>query len=165
MLNTTLFSVTTLYFFIISLINVILSSTKSICTVRYGRSVNVLTNVIAYSFYTIVVKQTATLPLEITVLATAAANALGVWTSYAILDRIQKDRLWKIEVVLPNTYTDVVHDKLKHISHTYVDAGPKTNFNFYCETKQETAEVLKLCRNYDGSFFAAENIYKGFNRK
>ena len=76
MLNT-LLSTTTLYFFLISLVNVMLSSTKSICTVRYGRGINVLTNVIAYSFYVIVVKQTADLPLTITVISTAAANALG----------------------------------------------------------------------------------------
>lgn len=97
----TILSTTTVYFFLISLINVILSSTKSICTVRYGRGINVLANVVAYSFYTVVVKQTAELPLEITILATAIANALGVWLSYAILDKLQKDRLWKIEVTLP----------------------------------------------------------------
>ena len=73
----TVLSISTLYFFLISLVNVILSSTKSICTVRYGRGVNVLTNVVAYSFYTIVVKQTASLPLEITIISTAIANALG----------------------------------------------------------------------------------------
>ena len=91
-----LFSTTTLYFFIISLINVILSSTKSICTVRYGRGINVLMNVIAYSFYVIVVKQTANLPLTITIISTATANALGVWLSYVLLDLLQKDKLWKV---------------------------------------------------------------------
>ena len=90
-----------IYFFVISLINVILSSSKSICTVRYGRGVNVVANVISYSFYVIVVKQTANLPLEITVLSTACANALGVWLSYAILDYLQKDRLWKVEIIVP----------------------------------------------------------------
>jgi hypothetical protein len=120
----TLLSTTTLYFFLISLVNVILSSTKSICTVRYGRGINILTNVVAYSFYTIVVKQTASLPLEVTVLSTAIANALGVWVSYVILDMIQKDKLWKIEVVVPKQCTDVLHTKCNHISHDYIDVGP-----------------------------------------
>jgi hypothetical protein len=163
MLNT-LLSTTTLYFFLISLINVILSSTKSICTVRYGRSVNVLTNVVAYSFYTIVVKQTANLPLEITVLSTAVANALGVWLSYVILDLIQKDKLWKIEVVVPNHFTDVLHETISHISHNYIEVGPKTLFNFYCSTKAETKEVIAQCKKYNGRFFAVENKYKGFER-
>lgn len=163
MLNT-LLSTTTLYFFLISLINVILSSTKSICTVRYGRGINVLANVIAYSFYTIVVKQTASLPLEITVLATAIANALGVWLSYAILDLIQKDRLWKIEVVVPAHCTNVLHVTLNYVPHTYIEAGPKTVFNFYCNTKKETKEVVEQCKKYHGKFFAVENKYKGFER-
>jgi hypothetical protein len=156
MLNT-LLSMTTLYFFLISLINVILSSTKSICTVRYGRGINVLTNVVAYSFYTVVVKQTANLPLEITVLATAIANALGVWLSYAILDLIQRDRLWKVEVVVPKIYTENIHKELEEIPHNFVEIGPRALFNFYCSTKAETSKVVKHCRKYKGKFFAVEN--------
>ena len=163
MLNT-LLSTTTLYFFLISLINVILSSTKSICTVRYGRGINVLTNVIAYSFYTVIVKQTANLPLEITVLSTAVANALGVWLSYAILDYIQKDRLWKIEVVVPKHCTEVIHVTLAYLPHDYIEVGPKTLFNFYCSSKKETKEVIEQCKKYHGRFFAVENRYKGFER-
>lgn len=163
MLNT-LISLTTLYFFLISLVNVILSSIKSICTVRYGRGINVLTNVISYSFYTVVVKQTASLPLEITVVATAIANALGVWLSYVILDRLQKERLWKIEVVVPKRYTEVIHTTLNYISHDYIDVGPKTLFNFYCNSKAETKEVISQSKKYKGRFFAVENKYRGFKQ-
>jgi hypothetical protein len=159
-----LLSTTTLYFFLISLVNVILSSTKSICTVRYGRGINVLTNVVAYSFYTVVVKQTADLPLEITVISTAIANALGVWLSYFILDLVQKDRLWKIEVVVPKHYTAVIHGTLAYIPHDYIDVGPKTLFNFYCSSKKETKEVIDQCKKYHCRFFAVENKYRGFER-
>lgn len=153
----TLFSITTLYFFIISLINVMLSSTKSICTVRYGRGINVIANVISYSFYVIVVKQTANLPLEVTVISTACANALGVWLSYVILDRLQKDRLWKVEVIVPKVHTERLHYELKNITHNYIEMGPKTLFNFYCETKEATKTVIKHCQDCDGKFFAFEN--------
>lgn len=153
----TILSMSTLYFFIISLINVILSSTKSICTVRYGRGINVITNVVAYSFYTVVVKQTAALPLTVTVLATAIANALGVWLSYVALDRIQKDRLWKLEVVIPNRFVADLHEELKHLPHNYIDIGPRTLFNFYCDTREDTAEVLRHCKKYYGKAFAVEN--------
>lgn len=163
MLNT-LLSLTTLYFFIISLVNVILSSTKSICTVRYGRSINVLANVVAYSFYTVVVKQTASLPLEITVIATAAANALGVWLSYVILDKIQKDRLWKIEAVLPKEFAEqaeALHEELNTIPHNYIDIGPRVLFNFYCSTREESSTVIKYCKKYKCKFFAVEDKFRG----
>ena len=159
----TLLSMTFVYFFIISLVNVILSSTKSICTVRYGRGINVLANVVAYSFYNVVVKQTADLPLEITIVATAAANALGVWLSYVILDKIQKDRLWKIEVVVPKEYTEALHAELANIPHNYIDIGPRALFNFYCSTKQETSTVTKQCKKYKGKFFAIEDKFRGNN--
>lgn len=153
----TVFSIATLYFFLISLINVILSSTKSICTVRYGRGINVIANVISYSFYVVVVKQTASLPLEITVLATACANALGVWFSYVILDKLQKDRIWKVEVIVPKSFTEELHNELRHITHNYIEMGPKTLFNFYCETKEATTTVVKRCQKCNGHFFAFEN--------
>lgn len=152
-----LISMSALYFFLISLVNVILSSIKSICTVRYGRGVNIFTNVLAYSFYVIVVKQTADLPLTITVVSTAIANAVGVWLSYAILDRLQKDRLWKVEVVVPKCFTEQLNRELSEIPHNYIELGPKTLFNFYCETKTATSNVIKHCKNYNGKFFAAEN--------
>ena len=150
-------SVATLYFFIISLINVILSSAKSICTVRYGRGINIIMNVVAYSFYAVVVKQMTSLPLGTTVIATAAANALGVWVSYVILDKLQKDRLWKVEVVVPKCYTEHLHRELETIPHNYIELGPKTLFNFYCETKTDTNIVIKYCKNFKGKFFAVEN--------
>lgn len=153
----TLITTSALYFFIISLVNVILSSTKSICTVRYGRGINVITNVVAYSFYTVVVKQTASLPLEVTVVATAIANALGVWLSYFMLDLVQKDKLWKVEVVVSKNFTEQLHNELKNIPHNYVELGPRTLFNFYCETKEDTSTVVKHCKAYHGKFFAAEN--------
>ena len=154
---TDIFTLATLYFFIISLFNVVLSSAKSICTVRYGRGINIVMNVIAYSFYTIVVKQTASLPLTITVIATAVANAVGVWTSYTILDRLQKDRLWKVEVVVPAHTAAALHSELQNIPHNYIELGPKTLFNFYCETKAATSEVIKRSKKCDAKFFAAEN--------
>lgn len=124
---------------------------------RYGRSINVLTNVIAYSFYVIVVKQTADLPLTITVISTAAANALGVWLSYVILDRVQRDKLWKVEVVVQKCFTEALHYELKNIPHNYVELGPRTLFNFYCETKDDTSKVIKHCKEYNGRFFAVED--------
>jgi hypothetical protein len=156
MLNT-LLSTTTIYFFLISLVNVVLSSAKSICTVRYGRGINIIANVVAYSFYNVVVKQTANLPLEITIITTAFANALGVWLSYAILDRLQKDRLWKVEVVVSKCYTEQLHYDLSEIPHNYIELGPRTLFNFYCETKADTSRVIIHCKDFRGKFFAAEN--------
>ena len=85
------------------------------------------------------------------------ANALGVWLSYVVLDRLQKDRLWKFEVVVKNCYSTDLHEALAHIPHNYIEIGPRTLFNFYCETKEDSAEVLKYSRHYQGKVFVIEN--------
>jgi hypothetical protein len=99
--------------------------------------------------------------LEITIVSTAAANALGVWLSYVILDKLQKDKLWKIEVVVPKNHTEIIHSELADIPHNYVDIGPRTLFNFYCSTRDETSKVTKHCKKYEGKFFAVEDKLRG----
>ena len=74
-----------------------------------------------------------------------------------MLDLIQKDKLWKVEVVVAKAYTEQLHNELKAIPHNYVELGPRTLFNFYCETKADTSVVVKHCKAYHGKFFAAEN--------
>ena len=88
-----------IFFCIITLINVILSTTKSVLTVRSTKGVATLINAIAYGFYAMVVKQMATVSTEMVVIATVGANLIGVYFSLWLLDKFKKDVLWKISVV------------------------------------------------------------------
>jgi hypothetical protein len=92
----------TLLFFGCSLVNVILSTTKTILTVRGGKKTAALINAITYGFYAIVVKQLASLDLQITVVVTIVTNLLGVYLSLWIIEKAKKDSLWKISVTTSN---------------------------------------------------------------
>lgn len=85
-------------FTLCSLVNVILSTMKTILTVRSTKIVASIINAITYGFYAIVVKQLASLDLTITVIVTIATNLIGVYLSMWIMDKMKKDCLWKISV-------------------------------------------------------------------
>ena len=85
-------------FTVCSLVNVILSTMKTILTVRSTKVVASIINAVTYGFYAIVVKQLANLDLTVTVIVTIATNLIGVYLSMWIMDKIKKDCLWKISV-------------------------------------------------------------------
>ena len=85
-------------FTVCSLVNVILSTMKTILTVRSTKVVASIINAITYGFYAIVVKQLASLDLTVTVIVTIATNLIGVYLSMWLMDKMKKDCLWKISV-------------------------------------------------------------------
>ena len=85
-------------FTVCSLVNVILSTMKTILTVRSTKVVASIINAVTYGFYAIVVKQLASLDLTITVIVTIATNLIGVYLSMWLMDKMKKDCLWKISV-------------------------------------------------------------------
>ena len=85
-------------FTVCSLVNVILSTMKTILTVRSTKIVASIINAVTYGFYAIVVKQLASLDLTVTVIVTIATNLIGVYLSMWLMDKMKKDCLWKISV-------------------------------------------------------------------
>ena len=85
-------------FTVCSLVNVILSTMKTILTVRSTKIVASIINAVTYGFYAIVVKQLASLDLIVTVIVTIATNLIGVYLSMWLMDKMKKDCLWKISV-------------------------------------------------------------------
>lgn len=103
---------TIIIFFIITLINVILSTIKSILTVKASRGIASLINAVSYGFYAMVVKQMATVSLEIVVISTIICNLIGVNFSMWLLDKFKKDMLWKITVIPQNKFFENIRKEL-----------------------------------------------------
>ena len=115
-------STTIIIFFIITLVNVILSTVKSILTVKASRKVAALINAIAYGFYAMVVKQMATVSTSTVVIITVLCNLFGVYFSMWLLEKFKKDVLWKIAVIPKIDAADALKAKL-------IENG--LGFNFY----------------------------------
>ena len=118
-----------------------------------------IANSLYYAFYTIVVIFTVSeINIWIKMGVTFIANLIGTYLSMLILDRLRKDKLWKIEVTVPTASTDEIHAQLKSIPHSYIVLTNKhTVFTFYCATSKDSSRVKQLVNKYDAKYFVSEN--------
>ena len=91
-----------LLFAILTIINVILQSAHSVCLVKCNKYIASVVNAIAFMVYTIVVVYTASdeISLLAKVIITGVANLIGTYLSLTILQKLRKDKLWRIEATM-----------------------------------------------------------------
>lgn len=141
-------------------VNVILSTIKSILTVKGGKFSASLINAITYGFYSYVIVLTSAdgMPIWLKMAITAVCNFVGVYFVKWIEEKARKDRLWKVELTVPTKYTNTIDFDLHDVPHSYIELSDKhTLFNFYCATQKESAKVKAIANQYEAKYFVAES--------
>lgn len=142
-------------FFLMQFINVILSTMKTVLTVKANVHIASLINTLTYTFYSGVVKLLTDQPMIVVLATTFITNAIGVYLAFYILKKAKKDVLWKIEVTVPTEDSAEVH--ACEVPHNYIPVGKYTVFNFYCETQKESAIVKKIVNKHNAKYFVTES--------
>jgi uncharacterized protein YebE (UPF0316 family) len=151
-----------LIFTIATVINITLSTIRSLCTIKGGKWISATTNAICYGFYPLVVMLTAkdTVHILVNMLITAVANFVCVWLIKFCEEKARKDKLWKIEVTVPNEVEGDLHYDLSvnSIPHNYIsNVGKYSIFNIYCETQTESQKAKDLLNHYEAKYFVSES--------
>lgn len=149
-------------FIIASLINVILSTLKSVITVKGGRFIACIINAISYGFNTVVIKSITDVDLWLAVVITIASNLVGVYVALTIIRRFEKERLWKITVTVPS---ENLHE-LKHDLHdcdiafiTYETSYEKYKVvDIFSNNKNESRTVKTLLAKYKVKYTISANV-------
>lgn len=145
-------------FFILTILNVILSTVKSIITVKGSPIVAAMVNAFYYGFYNIVLIYTvADFPMWQKVVITFTCNLIGVFIVKWFEAKSRKDKLWRVEATVPRKYLEAVHFDLKGIPHSYIDIEKYAIFNIYCATQTESTAVKKIINQYDAKYFVVES--------
>lgn len=151
---------TILLFALCTAVNVILSTIKSILTVKGGKFSASFINAITYGFYSYVIVLTSAdgMPIWLKMAITAVCNFIGVYLVKWIEEKARKDRLWKVELTVPTKYTNTIDFDLHDVPHSYIELSDKhTLFNFYCATQKESAKVKAIANQYEAKYFVAES--------
>lgn len=144
-------------FFIITLCNVMLSTVKSILTIKGTPKVSAFINTIYYSFYTIVLQQIVAFPIEIAFVVTAVGNAIGVYTSKIILEHFRKEDLWKISVTAQNE--EIAKNIIEQLNENNLSfrvfdiekkSGRTKGIDIFSETQKESEVVSNILKKYQG---------------
>ena len=144
-------------FVICSLVNVILSTLKTLIMVNAGRNSAIIINAVCYGFYTLVVKQLTSVDYVTAVLVTIGANIVGVWISYKIMDLFKKDKLWRITVTLKNDKEfNACQDKLSRYDIGFVKIEGTNSLDIYSYNQKESAIIKNILSNYDYKYFIQE---------
>lgn len=145
-------------FIVLSIINVVFSTIRSIVTIKGGKVLASLFSGGYFSFYNIMMYYTvADFSMWQKCLITFICNVIGVYLVKWGEEKATKDKLWKIEVTVRNAVVEELHSRMAEISHHYVPVGKNTKFEFYCETQAESKMVKEIVKEYGAKYFVAES--------
>lgn len=148
-------------FIVMNVLNVIIQTVKSICTIKCGKAVAAIVNAVAYGLYTyIVVLTMCDLPLLAKCLIVAGCNFVGVYVVKLIEEKARKDKLWKIEATVFDPYTKSLHCDLtaEEIPCNYIPKiGKWSVFNIYCDSQEKSKKVKILLEKYNAKYFVSES--------
>ena len=147
-------------FIVMSIVNVIIQTVKSIATIKCGKLAAAVINAVAYGLYTYVIVLTANDSIDLLAkcFIVAGCNFVGVYVVKFFEEKARKDKLWKVEATIPAKYQSAVHFYLKDIPHNYIEGvGNYTLFNFYCATQAESAKVRDIINQYEAKYFVSES--------
>lgn len=147
-------------FIICTAINVILSTIKSIATIKGGKFMAALMNALTYGFYSWVIILTTIDNLSTVdkMLITAVCNFIGVYLVKFIEEKTRKEQLWKIEATVPfeEMHSLTNESKEQKLIFNYTPIGKYTIFNFYSYSRRESEEVAELLQRHDAKYFVSE---------
>ncbi len=148
-------------FIILNVLNVIIQTVKSICTIKCGKISAALINALAYGLYTVVlVYMSCDLSIWKKALIVALCNLIGVYVVKFMEEKMHKDKLWKIELTVKDyNAKDFEADLGKFgIPYTRVNANgvDYVIFNTFCATQKDSAFVKSLADRYKAKYFVSE---------
>lgn len=147
-------------FVILSILNVVFSTIKSIVTIKSSPLCASLVSALYYSYYNIVLIYTvADFPLWQKVLVTFACNLVGVYAVKWAEVKTRKDRLWEIRGTIKSLEdADECVELLKaaDIPFNYIDVTKYVIFNCYSATQEDSVKIKTIFEKCNAKYFATE---------
>lgn len=154
---------TIILFLVLQLVNVILSTLKSLLTIKGNKWHAVIANGIYFGYYTFIIKAIGdtesfevfgiTLDGTITMaIITVLTNFIGVYFSLTLLEKLRKDKLWLLKVTIKSEEAEgfikeLVSSEMSFIvlSSNWVKIKP---IDIYLYDKEDTKKCKEIIKNY-----------------
>ena len=149
-------------FIILSIINVVFSTVRSIVTIKGGKWSAALMSGGYFAFYNIMMMWTvADFPMWQKCVITFVCNVVGVLLVKWGEEKARKDKLWKIEATFkhdPNLITELKRwADANDINYKYNDIVRYYEIDFYSHTQAESAIIRNFIKKHNGKYFASES--------
>ena len=142
-------------FFVCQLINVVLSTIKSVVTIKGTKLVASIFSAVNYGFNTVIIKSIADVDLIVAVVVSVICNLIGVYIGLLITERMRKEQLWKITVTVPTQNLSQFKTELY-----------ENNIDFIAyETSWEDFKVVDVFSKHKSTSKTIKEIFKHYNVK
>ena len=136
-----------LLYLVLQVVYVILNTVTNIAKIKCSKLIASLTSAICYGFYVIVVVATASnQPIWVKMLLTAVTNIVGVYVGMWVMEKLRKDKLWKIEITIRDAIEAYQFENTlreKNISfNSVVCENNDIILNVYSKSQKES-EIIK----------------------
>ena len=136
-------------FIILQVINVILSTVKSIVLIKGHKWGTVVANTIYFGVYTAVLKQlTAIDDIFMLVVITMAANFIGTWIGIEVTEKLRKADLWTINTVVKAEYLKDYKKALNEANIKYISYQTTWDecsaVDIFSESRAESKTIKKI---------------------
>ena len=150
-----------LTFVILSIINVIFSTVRSIVTIKGNKLSASIISGGYFAFYNVMLIYTvADFPMWQKCAITFACNVAGVFIVKLIEEKMRRDRLWKVEASILNRYREDVCAMLEKakIPYNYIEGvGKYVIFNVFCANQNQSSAVREILKAYNAKYFVSES--------
>lgn len=148
-------------FIVLSVLNVVLNTVKSLVTVNGGKIAAAAINAITFFVYTYVIIYTnSDLPMLTKASITALCNFIGVYIVKLIEEKVRKDKLWEVKMTLPkdSPWQEIIKQfEAKFIPCNYIDINKYILINCYCATQKESKAVKEILDFHGAKHFVSES--------
>ena len=149
-------------FVVLTVLNVVIQTIKSIATIKCGKWAAALVNAVAYGLYTYVIFFTSSEGLDLHAKAaiTAIANLVGVYVVKLCEEKARKDKLWKVEATVPVANVGELSAVLEEYGLSYncfKTSGEHRIFNIYCATQEQSKFAKMALDGHFAKYFVSES--------
>lgn len=139
-------------FIAIQLVNVILSTIKSIVTVNGSRMSASVINAISYTFGAVITKLLTEQSFEVAIVVTFITNIVDVWLGKYIIDKRQPERLWTVNATVRSKEKQALEDKLKSRSIQFILLPAENDrylYTIFARSKAESSLLQEILSGFD----------------
>ncbi len=151
-----------LLFVVCQLINVILSTIKSIITIKGTKLTASIFSAVNYGFNTVIIKSISDVELWLAIIVTVLSNLVGVYIGMTITERMRKEQLWKITVTVP---ANKLSEFKKELNENNIDfIAYETSWDdfkvvdIFSKHKSTSKTIKQIFNNYDVKYTISANV-------
>ena len=138
-------------FIVVQFINVVISTFKSVLTIKGNKFTAALVNSISYTFGAVITKLITEQSFEVVIVVTFFANLIGVFIAKWILEKREPVKLWVYQVTIRDSEIKEIQDQLlkRNIKYTAVEAlNDRNSISIYSYSKLESTIVREILKDH-----------------